>query len=85
MGMYKDSLDGIKRFRCLPDCGPIGGVCAGVGYWFALPTWLVRVAWLLVFFLFGFGALAYILLWIFAPTRDGIPSDYEERTGSNPT
>jgi phage shock protein PspC (stress-responsive transcriptional regulator) len=54
----------------------LGGVCAGFAYWFGLPTWLVRV--LAIFT--GIPILAYIILWIFMPATDELPSDYDERT-----
>lgn len=59
----------------------LGGVCAGVGYWFAVPTWLVRLLWTVSILAYGFGALLYVLLWIFMPTWESVPEDYEERAG----
>lgn len=68
-------------FCCLPACGMLGGVCAGVAYWFGLPTWLIRMALFLLIVCYGVGFLPYILLWIFVPNFVGIPSDYVRRTG----
>jgi phage shock protein PspC (stress-responsive transcriptional regulator) len=59
----------------------LGGVCAGVGYWIGMPTWLVRLVLILLVLAYGFGLLLYLLLWIFMPVWDGVPDDYEERAG----
>jgi phage shock protein PspC (stress-responsive transcriptional regulator) len=59
----------------------LGGVCAGVSYWLGVPTWLVRLVWSVLVLAYGFGALLYILLWIFMPLWDAVTGDYEERAG----
>jgi len=59
----------------------LGGVCAGVGYWLGLPTWLVRLVWVLLLLAYGVGGLLYVLLWIFMPVWDRVPEDYDERAG----
>ena len=59
----------------------LGGVCAGVGYWLGVATWLVRLLWTVSILAYGFGLLLYVLLWIFMPAWEGVPEDYEERAG----
>lgn len=59
----------------------IGGVCAGVGYRFGKPVWLVRLLWALMVICLGFGILLYILMWILMPVWEETPPDYEEVTG----
>jgi phage shock protein PspC (stress-responsive transcriptional regulator) len=59
----------------------LGGVCAGVGYWLGIPTWLVRLAWALLLLLYGLGGLVYVLLWIFMPVWEQVPADYADRAG----
>jgi phage shock protein C len=59
----------------------LGGVCAGIGYWLGVPTWLVRLLWTVTVLAYGLGAVLYILLWIFMPAWDQVPADYEERAG----
>ena len=59
----------------------IGGVCAGVGYWLGVATWLVRLVWTVLVLAYGFGLLLYVLLWIFMPVWDHLPDDYEARAG----
>lgn len=44
----------------------IAGVCAAIASGFGLPTWLVRVGFV-IFGLVGIGELVYIILWILLP------------------
>ncbi len=44
----------------------LGGVCAALSQRFGLPTWLVRLGFIL-FGLFGVGEIAYIALWLIIP------------------
>jgi phage shock protein C len=59
----------------------LGGICAGFGYWFGVPTWVVRLVWTVLLLCYGVGGIVYVLLWIFMPEWDTIPVDYEERAG----
>lgn len=43
------------------------GVCGGFGAHTPLPSWLWRAMFLTAFLVFGFGILAYILLWALMP------------------
>lgn len=74
--------DRFRPFRRLPGPGWLGGVCAGIAYSLAAPTWLVRLLWVL-FSVGGFGfcVLLYFLLWIFVPADAFTPPDYGQRTG----
>jgi phage shock protein C len=45
----------------------IGGVCGGLGEHTPIPSWLWRLAFVILFFAYGTGLLAYIVLWIFLP------------------
>ena len=67
--------------RKIKQKGWLGGVCAGFGFWLGIPTWLVRLIWTALILAYGVGAILYILLWIFMPTWDGVPEEYEERAG----
>jgi phage shock protein PspC (stress-responsive transcriptional regulator) len=71
----------LKTLHCLPKKGMFGGVCAGVAYRLGVPTWIVRLNWVLLSWFYGTGVLAYLLLWIFVPNQDDVPSDYGSRTG----
>ena len=45
----------------------IAGVCAGVGRYLGIDPTLVRIVWLILFFAWGTGGLAYIIAWIAMP------------------
>lgn len=61
----------------------IGGVCSGFAYALGVPTWIVRIATVLLAISTGLGFLAYILLWIFMPVWHVEPQDYRERTSQD--
>lgn len=48
----------------------LAGVCGGLARELDLPTWLVRLAWVLSVFIFGMGVLAYIACVIALPRED---------------
>jgi phage shock protein PspC (stress-responsive transcriptional regulator) len=55
-----------KFFRDI-DNNVLGGVCSGLGAYFAIdPVW-IRIGLLLLFFLHGFGLLVYLILWAVVP------------------
>jgi phage shock protein PspC (stress-responsive transcriptional regulator) len=70
-----------RRLRKVEERKWIGGVCAGVAYWLGVPAWLVRLVLTLSVIGFGFGVLLYLLLWIFMPTWDATPADYDAVAG----
>jgi len=49
----------------------IGGVCAGLAHYFDLDPTVVRLVFLLAFFVAGVGFLPYLILWIVMPVTDG--------------
>jgi len=49
----------------------IAGVCAGMGEYFEIDPMLIRLAFLIAFFGYGFGGLLYIILWIVTPVKEG--------------
>ncbi|RZA31982.1 MAG: PspC domain-containing protein [Lysobacteraceae bacterium] len=62
---FEAQMRGLRRSR---SDRWLGGVCGGLSVTFGMET----VAWRVIFALFalvttGFGALAYLLLWIFVP------------------
>jgi phage shock protein PspC (stress-responsive transcriptional regulator) len=57
----------IKRLFRNSDDKKVGGVCSGAAEYFGIdPVW-IRLAFLIAFFVFGTGFLAYIILWIAIP------------------
>ena len=59
----------------------LGGVCAGMGYWLRVPTWLLRLGWTVLLLVYGIGGIVYVLLWIYKTRWATVPADYEERAG----
>ncbi|MBD3748285.1 MAG: PspC domain-containing protein [Sphingobacteriales bacterium] len=55
-----------KLYRDIDD-RIIGGVCSGIGHYFGVEAKWFRIAFFLLFVLYGFGLLPYILLWIVMP------------------
>ncbi|WP_445956132.1 DUF2339 domain-containing protein [Yeosuana sp.] len=45
----------------------IGGVCSGLGLYFGINRYLVRLLWLILTLFFGIGFFLYIILWIAVP------------------
>ena len=58
----------------------LGGVCSGLGQYFALDPVVLRLAFVLLAFA-GMGILAYLILWIIVPER---PLDAAEPAYSGP-
>ena len=58
----------------------IAGICAGFAYWLGWPTWIIRALLVAAVIFAGTGLLIYIILWIFMPSADELPPDYDERT-----
>jgi phage shock protein PspC (stress-responsive transcriptional regulator) len=70
-----------RKLRKMSREGWLGGVCAGMGYWLGCPVWVIRLLWFLTAWFYGFGILVYVLLWVFLPTWEHTPDDYQEVTG----
>ncbi len=45
----------------------LGGVCGGLGEYFEIDPSLIRLIWVLIFFMGGSGLLIYIIFWIVLP------------------
>ncbi|MBR1516828.1 MAG: PspC domain-containing protein [Bacteroidales bacterium] len=45
----------------------IGGVCSGLGRYFNIDPVVVRVIFAIVFLLYGFGLIAYLIMWLIIP------------------
>ena len=48
----------------------IAGVCGGLAEYFEIDATVVRVLWILAFFLYGLGPLVYLILWLVIPRDD---------------
>lgn len=61
------SSSGYHRMYRDPDKRIIAGVCSGVGAYWRLEPWIVRVIFILLALPGGLGILVYIVLWIVLP------------------
>ena len=52
------------------------GVCAGVADYFGIDPTIVRVVWVLAFFLWGVGLLAYLICALIMPKKSDIYGPY---------
>ncbi|HOO40558.1 MAG TPA: PspC domain-containing protein [Syntrophales bacterium] len=60
----------MKKLYLSDEDKKLGGVCGGIGEYFDKDPTLVRVIFILaVLFSFGFGVLAYLLMWLIIPRR----------------
>lgn len=64
----EDQYSNEKRERILmrdPDNGVVAGVCLGLASYFSIDVVIVRVAFVVLTIISGFGILLYVLLWLF--------------------
>ena len=57
----------VKKLFRDPEDKKIAGVCAGIAKYFGVDVAVMRILFLVLIFLGGFGILAYIVLWIAVP------------------
>ena len=76
-----------RRLYRSPDSRVIAGVCGGLGAYFRIDPVILRILFVLLFFVNGVGLLAYIILWIAVPkaftTSQRLEMRGEEVTVSN--
>jgi len=63
----KFSTPGYNRMYRDPDRRIIGGVCSGMGAYWNIEPWLVRVIFLILAMVGGLGILIYLILYIVLP------------------
>ena len=61
------STTGNRKLYRDKDNGMIGGVLSGLGHYFGIDKVWLRIFFLIMFFAWGTGVLAYIVLWIVMP------------------
>jgi len=61
----------MKRLHRPTEDRKIAGVCAGLGEYFELDPVFFRLFFLFSVLFGGLGAIAYVLLWIMVPLRNG--------------
>ncbi len=64
---FSDSVGALRRLTKSRKDVWLGGVCGGLGEHTPLPSWVWRLAFLLLLCFYGTGVLAYVLLWICLP------------------
>jgi phage shock protein C len=62
-----DLVHEFSRLRRARGDRWIGGVCGGLGRASGMASWIWRLVFALFTITFGFGAVIYLLLWIFVP------------------
>jgi phage shock protein PspC (stress-responsive transcriptional regulator) len=63
----KFSTPGYHRMYRDPDKRIIGGVCAGMGAYWEIDPWIIRVILVVLTFAGGLGLLTYLILWVVLP------------------
>jgi phage shock protein PspC (stress-responsive transcriptional regulator) len=58
---------GGRRLYRDPEDKVLGGVCSGLGAYFSMDPVIIRIIFVLIFFVGGSGVLAYLILWIVVP------------------
>jgi len=61
-------MNARKLYR-KPNEQMIAGVCSGLAEYFSLDTTIVRLLFVLLFFMGGHGILVYLILWIVMPVK----------------
>jgi phage shock protein C len=64
--MSPNTINPKKLYRSRTDC-KIAGVCGGLGAYFDIDPTLVRLFFILFFFVGGSAFLAYVVIWIITP------------------
>lgn len=72
---------GRKKLYRDEDRAMIGGVCTGLGHYFGIDSVWIRLFFLILFFGFGTGLIAYLVLWIAMP-KAVTTSEKLEMTGA---
>jgi phage shock protein PspC (stress-responsive transcriptional regulator) len=64
----------MKKLHRSSEERKIAGVCAGLGDYFELDPVFFRLFFLFSILFGGLGAIAYVMLWILVPLREGAPA-----------
>ena len=69
-------MEGKKLYRLDSPDKKLLGVCGGFAEYFGLDPTVVRVIWVLAFFLWGVGLLAYLICALIMPKKSDIYGPY---------
>ncbi|MEI7508297.1 MAG: PspC domain-containing protein [Flavobacterium sp.] len=64
---FNYTTTGKRKLYRDKDRGLIGGVCTGLGHYFGIESVWIKLLFLVLFFGFGTGLIAYLVLWIAMP------------------
>ena len=67
VGMSENNSGGGRRLLRPREGRMVAGVCAGLGAYFKVDVTLVRLAFGITTFIYGLGALAYVIAWALVP------------------
>ncbi len=56
-----------KKLFLSRDDKKIGGVCGGLAEYFEVDATVIRILWVIAFFIYGLGLLPYIICWLIIP------------------
>ena len=62
-----ESWQKLRNLRLPAHGGMLGGVCIALGEATPIAAWMWRVAFLALAYIWGFGALIYLALWLAIP------------------
>jgi len=57
----------VKQLYLSSKDRKIAGVCGGIAEYLGVDSTLVRLAWIILALLYGFGVLAYLVAWLVIP------------------
>lgn len=60
-------MENFKRLHRSQKDKILGGVCGGIGEYFGIDPVIIRLLWVILFLIGGWGALAYLIAWIIIP------------------
>lgn len=67
-----------KRLRKSNREKKLCGVCGGIAEYFGIDPTIVRLIWVVLFFAYGVGVLAYIIAAIVMPEGTDFPTDHNK-------
>lgn len=47
----------------------IAGVCGGIGEYLGIDPTIIRILWIALTLLYGFGILLYLIMWVIVPKQ----------------
>ncbi|NLA47853.1 MAG: PspC domain-containing protein [Bacteroidales bacterium] len=76
-GKQRFSSPGYHRMYRDPDRRIIGGVCAGIGAYWSLDPWIVRIIFIALILAGGLGVIIYLILYVVIPEAKTISQKIE--------